>query len=51
MLELGVIRPVQERTDWCVPFVIVPKANGKVRLCVDLTKLNLSVHEAEDKMI
>ena len=43
MLELGVIRPVQEPTDWCAPIVIVPKANGKVRLCVDLTKLNLSV--------
>ena len=40
MLELGVIRPVQEPTDWCAPIVIVP---GKVRLCVDLTKLNLSV--------
>ena len=33
MLELGVIRPVQEPTDWCAPIVIVPK-NGKVRLCV-----------------
>ena len=43
MLELGVIRPVQEPTDWCAPIIIVPKANGKVRLCVDLTKLNLSV--------
>ena len=43
MLELGVIRPVQEATDWCAPIVIIPKPNGKVRLCVDLTKLNLSV--------
>ena len=43
MLELGVIRPVQEPTEWCAPIVIVPKPNGKVRLCVDLTKLNLSV--------
>ena len=43
MLEMGVIRPVQEATEWCAPIVIVPKPNGKVRLCVDLTKLNLSV--------
>ena len=43
MLELGVIRPVQEATDWCAPIVIVPKPNRKVRLCVDLTQLNLSV--------
>ena len=43
MLKLGVIRPVQEPTDWCAPIVIVPKPNGKVRLCGDLTILNLSV--------
>ena len=42
-LDLGVIRPVQEPTEWCAPIVIVPKSNGKVRLCVDLTKLILSV--------
>eukprot|EP00112_Aurelia_sp_Birch-Aquarium-sp1_P014521 Seg3141.4 transcript_id=Seg3141.4/GoldUCD/mRNA.D3Y31 product="hypothetical protein" protein_id=Seg3141.4/GoldUCD/D3Y31 len=42
MLELGVIRPVQEPTDWCAPIVIIPTPNGKVRLCVDSTKLNLS---------
>ena len=40
MLELGVIKLVQEPTDWCTPIVIVPKPNGKVRLCVDVTKLN-----------
>ena len=43
MRKLGVIRPVQEPTDWCAPIVIVAKPNGKVRLCGDLTKLNLSV--------
>ena len=43
ILELGVVKPVQEPTDWWAPIVIVPKPNGKVRMCVDLTKLNLSV--------
>ena len=43
MLELGVIRPAQEPTDWCAPIVIVPKPNGTVRLCVDIMKLNLNV--------
>ena len=41
MLKLGVIRPVQEATEWCAPFAIVAKLNGKLRLCADLTKLNL----------
>ena len=28
---------------WCVGIVVVPKPNGRVRICVDLTKLNESV--------
>ena len=30
-------------TNWCAGMVIVPKHNGRVRICVDLTKLNESV--------
>ncbi|KAK7114087.1 hypothetical protein V1264_000209 [Littorina saxatilis] len=41
--ELDVIRPVTTPTEWCAPIVVVPKANDKVRVCVDLTKLNESV--------
>ena len=41
--NLGVITPVNEPTDWCAPVVVVPKPNGDVRLCVDLTKLNKAV--------
>ena len=33
-----------EPTDWCAGMVVVPKANGDVRICVDLTKLNECVH-------
>ena len=40
MLENGVISPVDEPTEWCAPMVITPKANNKVRVCADLTKLN-----------
>ena len=36
----GVITPVQEATDWVHPIVVVPKANGGIRLCVDFQKLN-----------
>ena len=28
-----------ETAEWC-NFVLVPKANGKVRLCLDLVRLN-----------
>ena len=43
MEELGVITPVTEPTEWCSGMVVVPKAGGKVRICVDLTKLNRCV--------
>ena len=43
MQDLGVIRKVEEPTEWCAGMVVVPKGNGKVRICVDLTKLNQNV--------
>ena len=43
MLRLGVISKVDEPTQWCAGMVVVPKPNGKVRICVDFTKLNQSV--------
>ncbi len=43
MEKLGVIRKVDQPTEWCHPIVIVGKPNNKIRLCIDLTKLNLGV--------
>ena len=43
METLGVISKIEEPTEWCSPMVVVPKPNGTVRICVDLTKLNESV--------
>ena len=43
MLQLDAIEPVHEPTDRRSLIVVVPKANGNVRLCVDLTKLNQAV--------
>ena len=43
MEQLGVIAKVEVPTDWCAGMVVVPKPNGKVRICVDLMKLNQSV--------
>ena len=43
MENLGVIRKVNEPTDWCYPMVIVNKKDGNLRICIYLTKLNLEV--------
>ena len=43
MEETGVISKINEPTEWCAGMVVVPKPNGNVRICVDLTKLNESV--------
>ena len=43
MEEDDIIRPVTKPTDWCSPIVAVPKPNGRIRLCVDFTRLNEKV--------
>ena len=43
MEQLGVIARVSEPTEWCSGMVVVPKADNRVRICVDLTRLNQSV--------
>ena len=39
---MDIITPLgaDEMVEWCNRFVLVPKANGKVRLCVDPALLN-----------
>ena len=39
MEQMEIVSKVDEPTEWCAGVVVVPKANGKVRICVDLTKL------------
>ena len=41
-LQQDIIAPlgVNETSEWCNSFVLVPKANGKVRLCLDPAQLN-----------
>ena len=43
MQEGNIIQEITEATDWCAGVVPVLKPNGKVRLCVDLKKLNQAV--------
>ena len=43
MEKSGIISKVNQPTDWCYAMVVIPKNDGRVRICVDLTKLNESV--------
>ena len=48
--RLGVISRMDTPTDWCAGMVVVPKSNNRVRICVDLTKLNESVRRERRPM-
>ena len=43
MEETGIIERVTEPKEWCAPRVSVQKSNGKLRICVDLRRLNSAV--------
>ena len=43
MESSGIISRVEEPTEWCSGMVVVPKSDGRIRICVDLSKLNESV--------
>ncbi|CAB0011535.1 unnamed protein product [Nesidiocoris tenuis] len=41
LVEKGIIKPSsEEASDFVSPLVVIPKHNGKIRICVDFTKLN-----------
>jgi hypothetical protein len=39
LLEIGFSQLIEEAT-WLSPIMVVPKENGKLRICVDFIKLN-----------
>ena len=43
MVSNDIIEPITEPASFCSPMVPVLNKNGKVRICVDLKKLNQSV--------
>ena len=40
IMDIITLLGVDETAEWCNSFVLVPKANGKVRLCLDPVQLN-----------
>ncbi len=42
MLVTRFIKLVEEAT-WLLPIVVVPKKNGKLKICVDFGKLNVVI--------
>lgn len=38
--KLGVIKPINTPTDWLSAFMVAPKRNGDIRLCIDPKPLN-----------
>ena len=43
MEKTGVTSRVDVPTEWCTGMVVVPKSDDRIRICVDLTRLNESV--------
>ena len=43
MEKMGVISKIETPTEWCSHMVVVPKAKGDVRICLDPSKLNESI--------
>jgi hypothetical protein len=41
LLVVGFIQSVEEAT-WLSPIVIVPKKNGKLRICINFKKINIA---------
>ena len=47
MEETSIIERVTRPTEWRAPMVPVQKSNRKLRICVDLRKLNSAVKRAK----
>ena len=40
---MDIIEPVEGPTPWVSPVVVVPKADGEIRLCVDMRRANEAI--------
>ena len=50
MEKICVIKKIEEQTDLHAGIVVIPKQNGSVRICVDLTQSNKSVSREKHMM-
>lgn len=50
MMKMKVIERVDEPTDWCSGLVLVPKADGKIRMCVNYVHLNKYIRRENHPM-
>ncbi|XP_048252587.1 uncharacterized protein K02A2.6-like [Haliotis rufescens] len=50
MEDLGVIMKVEEPTEWVNSMVVVPKASGEIRLCLDPADLNKAIQREHYRM-
>ena len=41
--QLDIIEPVKGPTSWVNPIVVVPKPNGKIRMCLDMRRANEAI--------
>ena len=48
MKNVGISSRVNQPTEWCAGMVMILKVNGKVHICVDLTKVNESIERERD---
>jgi hypothetical protein len=44
LLVAGFIESVEEAT-WLSPIIVIPKKNGKLRICMDFRKLNVATEK------
>lgn len=50
MIGKGIIRKIEEPTEWVNSLVIVEKKNGDLRLCIDPRHLNKSIKREHYKL-
>ena len=50
MEEQGIIRKVEEHTDWCSSLAFTTKKNGSLRICLDPQRLNANLKRCPHKI-